>query len=284
MDLFSPRNHSISSSVEAGLELIEKLSTEDFVHYMLGIDYDRELIERCLSGADQGLLENLKQEQRLLLQQPEKTKRQFMQFLFSYLPYFSKEQRRFEPWIIRSVHEIQEKLSEDPYLFVSNIHPRFHVKDTYVEFHKAKNYRFSYGDLQKIYVVPSTFVYPHLLLGIFDESISVGYPVETPGNTEKFTVPNDLIKVMKALSDPTRAAILKSLLHHPYCIQQLSDLHGISEPAVLKHIKLLKETGLVWSERRGYYIFYHGDQSRLEMLTVELHQFIDMPHHKNSKE
>ena len=101
--------------------------------------------------------------------------------------------------------------------------------------------------------------------------------VNVPGTANRTAIASDFIAKMKVFSDPTRTAILKSLLDHPYCIQQLADLHGITEPAVAKHIKLLVETDFVWSERRGRYVFYRGVPTKIERLAVDIHEFIDMP-------
>ncbi|MGE5702730.1 MAG: ArsR/SmtB family transcription factor, partial [Clostridia bacterium] len=187
------------------------------------------------------------------------------------------EQRRIEPWLIRSVHESTEQLQKDPLAFMDSIHPRLHIHEQFLQFHKAQTYQFWYRDLQHIYVQPSTFVAPHLLLGTYGERISVGLALDIPGTGAKATVAADFILKMKVFSDPTRATILKNLLLHPYCIQQLADMHGISEPAVVKHIKLLHEAGFIWGERKGRYVFYRAIPSRLEMLAVDIHEFIDVP-------
>ncbi|GED71477.1 transcriptional regulator [Brevibacillus reuszeri] len=277
MDVLVPSEEMYQHSVEAGLERIQALDASEFAEAMIGPVYHPQQINHWLQGRVDDGFEQLKPEHRELLRHPLSTKRAFLEFCYDYLPYFQAEERRIEPWLVSAVLEAQEKIATDPIRFLSQVHPRLHVYEDALHFHKAKTYTFAYQQLAHIQLRVSTFVSPHLLLGIYGDHISVGFPVDVPGTTAKSAIPADFITKMKVFGDPTRTAILKTLLDHPYCTQQLADLHGISEPAVNKHLKLLVDAGFVWSERRGRYVFYRGITARLEQLAVDLHEFIDMP-------
>lgn len=279
MDIVQPTDEKAHLSIEAGLEMIASINKELFIYYLLGYGADMQKIRKWNSGQYDDEFKQLKPIIRELIKKPAVARRRILDFSYEYLTFFQREQKKIEPWLIRSVHNSQQQLEKDPITFLNSIHPRFFAKDNYFEFHKAKTYQFFYKDLKKIYILPSTFVDPHLLLGIQPESISVGLHVEVPSNFTKANVPLDFVRTMKTLSDPTRIAILKNLLKHPFCIQQLADIHQISEPAVKKHLKLLAEADLIWSERKGYYVFYKAIPEKLEMLTVDIHQFIDMKNH-----
>lgn len=277
LDFLEPWKESAYPSIEAALERIEAMEPVEFIEGMIGPVYHRQQIEAWMKGHTDDTYEQVKPEQREVILRPKAIKRSFLEFCHAYLPYFHKEERRIEPWLIRAVHEMQEALREDPLAFLSNIHPRMKIHDSFIQFHKVKTYQFNYADLKQIYLFPSSFVSPHLLLGIYQDKITAAMHVEVPGSAEHTAIASDFINKMKVLSDPTRTAILKSLLNHPYCIQQLADLHGITEPAVSKHIKLLLESDFIWSERRGRYVFYRGVPSRIERLAVDIHEFLDMP-------
>ncbi|WP_134685494.1 ArsR/SmtB family transcription factor [Brevibacillus migulae] len=277
LDFIEPWNEHAYPSIEAALERIEALTPEEFIEGMIGPIYHRQQVEAWMKGRTDDLYEQVKPEQREVIVRPKNIKRSFLDFCHAYLPYFRKEERRVEPWLIRAVHDTEEALKEDPLHFLSGIHPRMQLHDTFVQFQKAKTYQFNYADLKRIYLFPSSFVNPHLMLGHYPEKISVGMHVDVPGTAAQTAIASDFIAKMKVFSDPTRTAILKSLLDHPYCIQQLADLHGITEPAVSKHIKLLLETDFIWSERRGRYVFYRGVPTKIERLAVDIHEFIDMP-------
>ncbi len=54
-----------------------------------------------------------------------------------------------------------------------------------------------------------------------------------------------------ALADPTRRAILASLMLGQASITELARPHRMSLPAVMKHIRVLEEAGLVSQEKTG---------------------------------
>ena len=64
------------------------------------------------------------------------------------------------------------------------------------------------------------------------------------------------IRVMKALSDPSRVRIVKTLLQRPLCVCELTALLGLGQPTVSKHLRLLEDAGLVESERDGAWVNY----------------------------
>jgi len=54
-----------------------------------------------------------------------------------------------------------------------------------------------------------------------------------------------------ALADPTRRAILASLMLGEASISELAKPHRMSLPAVMKHVRVLEEAGLVSQEKTG---------------------------------
>jgi DNA-binding transcriptional ArsR family regulator len=55
----------------------------------------------------------------------------------------------------------------------------------------------------------------------------------------------------EALGDPTRRAILSLLGEGDRSVQELAERLPVSRPAVSRHLRLLKEAGLVAEEPRG---------------------------------
>jgi DNA-binding transcriptional ArsR family regulator len=54
-----------------------------------------------------------------------------------------------------------------------------------------------------------------------------------------------------ALSDATRRAVVERLVAGPATITELAAPHPITLPTFLKHLRVLEDSGLVWSEKRG---------------------------------
>ena len=70
--------------------------------------------------------------------------------------------------------------------------------------------------------------------------------------------------VFKALSDPTRRAVLEMLREGPPTAGELSAQFAVSRPTMSAHFSVLREAGLVRSERDGKNIVYHLQMSVLE--------------------
>ncbi|SIT89183.1 ArsR/SmtB family transcription factor [Edaphobacillus lindanitolerans] len=66
----------------------------------------------------------------------------------------------------------------------------------------------------------------------------------------------EIEKFFKAAGDGTRLKILQQLTEGPVCIQDLTPLVGLTQPAVSQHLKRLKEAGLVEGEKRGRWTFW----------------------------
>ena len=64
------------------------------------------------------------------------------------------------------------------------------------------------------------------------------------------------IKVMKALSDPSRVKILKILQSKGLCVCEIKALLGLAQPTISKHLKLLEEAGLVESHKDKLWVNY----------------------------
>jgi len=66
-----------------------------------------------------------------------------------------------------------------------------------------------------------------------------------------------------ALADPTRILILYALNEQERCVNELADELEVSQPAVSRHLKVLRERGLVLYERQGASVLYSLADTRL---------------------
>ena len=62
--------------------------------------------------------------------------------------------------------------------------------------------------------------------------------------------------LFKALSDPTRRAILEILRESDLSASAIADNFNISKPSISHHLSILHQAELVLRERRGQQIFY----------------------------
>ena len=66
-----------------------------------------------------------------------------------------------------------------------------------------------------------------------------------------------------ALSDPTRIFILYALNERSQNVTELTNELGIPQPTTSRHLKVLRERGLVFAERQGTVITYHLTDERI---------------------
>ena len=71
-------------------------------------------------------------------------------------------------------------------------------------------------------------------------------------------------RVFKALSDPTRRRILELLRERPKSAGELADHFNVSKPAMSAHFAVLREAGLVDSQKHGKSVIYELQMSVLE--------------------
>ena len=73
-----------------------------------------------------------------------------------------------------------------------------------------------------------------------------------------------MIDVLKALGDKHRQDILKLLAHQEMGVCEIMHSIGLSQPAVSHHLKILKQAGLVCTEKEGKMVFYTVDKKGLQ--------------------
>ncbi len=66
----------------------------------------------------------------------------------------------------------------------------------------------------------------------------------------------EFIRVMKAVSDPTRVKILKILEKRMMCVCELQTALGSAQSTTSKHLKILEDAGLVESHKDGLWVNY----------------------------
>jgi ArsR family transcriptional regulator len=65
--------------------------------------------------------------------------------------------------------------------------------------------------------------------------------------------------IAKALGDPVRVELVDVLRKHAgkVCVCELVPLFDLSQPTISHHLKVLRDAGLVESERQGLWAYYY---------------------------
>ena len=81
-----------------------------------------------------------------------------------------------------------------------------------------------------------------------------------------------MAEVAKALGDPVRVQLVDVLSKHAgkVCVCELVPLFDLSQPTVSHHLKVLRQAGIVGSERQGLWAYYYVIPNALEELSAWL--------------
>jgi ArsR family transcriptional regulator len=70
---------------------------------------------------------------------------------------------------------------------------------------------------------------------------------------------DEMAVLFKAVADPVRLRLLSLIACHPggeSCVCDLTPAFDMTAPSVSYHLKILREAGLITSERRGTWVYY----------------------------
>jgi DNA-binding transcriptional ArsR family regulator len=81
-----------------------------------------------------------------------------------------------------------------------------------------------------------------------------------------FLVPATADDLFRALADPTRRAIFERLALEELPVHALTENAGVSQPAVSKHLRVLKRAGLVCDRQEGRQTHYSAQLGALAPL------------------
>ena len=77
-----------------------------------------------------------------------------------------------------------------------------------------------------------------------------------------------MAQIAKALGDPIRMQLVDVLAKHAgkVCVCELVPLFDLSQPTVSHHLKVLRDAGIVGSEREGLWAYYYVNPEALKEL------------------
>lgn len=82
-----------------------------------------------------------------------------------------------------------------------------------------------------------------------------------------------LATMFKALGDPVRLRLVSLIASHAggeACVCDISGTVDLSQPTISHHLKVLRSSGLLDSERRGTWVYYRAIPAALQQLSTIL--------------
>jgi ArsR family transcriptional regulator, arsenate/arsenite/antimonite-responsive transcriptional repressor len=83
----------------------------------------------------------------------------------------------------------------------------------------------------------------------------------------------DIAATLKALADPVRLRLFSSIASHAggeACVCDISAGFDVSQPTISHHLKVLRDAGLLASERRASWVYYSVRPEALRTLSMLL--------------
>lgn len=84
---------------------------------------------------------------------------------------------------------------------------------------------------------------------------------------------DELAPLFKAVADPMRLRLLSLIACHEggeTCVCDLLEAFEVTAPSVSYHLKILREAGLISSERRGTWVYYRVNREVMERMSAVL--------------
>jgi ArsR family transcriptional regulator len=82
-----------------------------------------------------------------------------------------------------------------------------------------------------------------------------------------------LAQVFKALGDPVRLRLVSLIGAHQggeVCVCDLTTAFDLTQPTISHHLRVLREAGIITSERRGTWVYYRLVPTALERMATLL--------------
>jgi ArsR family transcriptional regulator len=82
-----------------------------------------------------------------------------------------------------------------------------------------------------------------------------------------------MISILKALSDPNRQDILRLLARQEMGACEIIQAIGLAQPTIAHHLRILKQAGLISSQKEGKFVFYTLDKDGLKGFLEQLNHY-----------
>jgi DNA-binding transcriptional ArsR family regulator len=177
--------------------------------------------------------------------------------------FFNELWARTAPALTRAAHQLRQRLTrEGPATALAALSPStLQESPARVIFDKVHHAVINPARTP-VLLIPTRFGAPHLLVknepGL---PPVVHYPVEAPG--VGVTLARNR---MMAVTDPHRVRLCRLIARQAMTTADLADRLSMTRPQVARHLRVLRELGLVRVERHGRYVHYGLDLAAVERI------------------
>jgi len=130
--------------------------------------------------------------------------------------------------------------------------------------------------VRRVILSPSYFSRPYNFLLGGEGWRFFGYPVadDALDLADPLAPPPSMVRLHRALGDPTRMRILKLLADRDLYATEIAQQLELSKPTIKHHMVLLRAAGLVTITESGAVVYYSLRRNRLDDASIELKRFL----------
>ena len=211
----------------------------------------------------------------LLFDNPHRLVDRFTSLLEAYWEHaFAAEWARIEPQVAESVELAGRQIAADGMgAFLLTLAPQLRVDAGGRSFGLdiPHDHRVPITAKNPLLLIPSVYVWPHVRVNCDPPwPLAVVYRAPHIVKGLQRSTPPELVRLLKALGDPTRLRILELLAKQPRSTQELAPLAGLTDAGTSKQLRVLASVGLLSAKREGYYVVYSLEPEKLATLSHEL--------------
>ena len=130
--------------------------------------------------------------------------------------------------------------------------------------------------IQRVILAPSFFGRPYNYIYQGSDWRLFCYPVSDDilESADGVTPPVSMVRLYRALGDPTRMRVLKLLVGRDWYLTELATQLELSKPTMKHHLAILRAAGLVTVTEEGALTYYSLRRERLDEAGVELRHYL----------
>jgi DNA-binding transcriptional ArsR family regulator len=130
--------------------------------------------------------------------------------------------------------------------------------------------------VRRVILGPSYFSRPYNFLMSGRDWRFFGYPVADAAldPADNLAAPQSVVRLHRALGDPTRLKILKLLASHDLYLTEIAQQLELSKPTIKHHLAQLRSAGLVTITESGTVMYYTLRRNRLDDASAEIKRFL----------
>jgi len=87
----------------------------------------------------------------------------------------------------------------------------------------------------------------------------------------------DMVKLFKALADPSRVRILKMLQVRPLCVCEIREILDLAVSTVSQHLAILRDAGFIYDVKENKWVNYYLHRQNQDKAVQALLQLVQDP-------